>query len=113
MILITGCRADAKNIVIPEIIENLPVLGVEEDAFADCTALESVDIPDGARAVAERAFVRCPNLKTVRIPQSVVWMGEDAFEGSPQTAFICEEKSYAYWFAKEKGHEIIIPEAEV
>lgn len=113
MILITDCSEGAKHIVIPEMIDGLPVLGVEEEAFADCESLESVDIPDGARAVAERAFVRCPNLKTVRIPKSVVWMGDDSFDGSPQTAFICAEKSYAYWYAKDKGHAIILPEADV
>lgn len=113
MVLITGHKKGAKNIVIPELIEGLNVLGVEEEAFAACETLESVDIPDGVRAVADRAFVRCPNLSTVRIPKSVVWMGEDTFFGSPQTALICEENSYAYWFAKEKGHEIILPEENV
>ena len=113
MVLVTGHKKGAKNIIIPEVIEGLPVLGVEEEAFADCETLETVDIPDGVRAVADRAFVRCPKLQTVRIPKSVVWMGEDTFFGSLQTAFICEEKSYAYWYAKEKGHQIILPEEDV
>lgn len=113
MVLITGHNEGAKNIVIPEVIDGLPVLGVEEEAFAECDTLETVDIPDGVRAVADRAFVRCQNLKTVRIPASVIWMGEDTFFGSAQAAFICEEGCYAYWYAKEKGHEIILPECDV
>lgn len=110
MLLVSGCAAGAKNVVIPETFEGKRVLGVEEGAFAGCETLETVDLPYGVRAVAEHAFSNCPNLKLARIPKSVVWMGEFSFEGSQNAAIACAPGSYAHWFAEFHGHEILPPE---
>ena len=56
---------------------------IGEEAFAGCTSLEEMIIPEGAETICPRAFAGCTNLKNVKIPDSVKTIAEDAFEGTP------------------------------
>ena len=50
-------------------------------AFADCTSLRKVTIPDCVLQIAPQAFARCASLMEITIPNSVLIIGESAFEG--------------------------------
>ena len=50
-------------------------------AFADCTALTSVTIPDSVTAIGTGAFAGCTGLSGVVIPDSVTTIGAAAFAG--------------------------------
>lgn len=56
---------------------------IGEEAFAGCTSLEEMIIPEGAETICPRAFAGCTDLKNVKIPDSVKTIAEDAFEGTP------------------------------
>lgn len=56
---------------------------IGEEAFAGCTSLEEMIIPEGAETICPRAFAGCTGLKNVKIPDSVKTIAEDAFEGTP------------------------------
>ena len=91
------------NIVIPSSIDGYSVVGIGTNAFYGCSALVSVDIPegiksigyasfrectsltnvtlpDGLNSIAQEAFIHCRSLKTITIPTSVTSIGSYAFE---------------------------------
>ncbi|MCI7661999.1 MAG: leucine-rich repeat protein [Bacteroidales bacterium] len=48
-------------------------------AFADCSSLTSVTIPNSVTSIGNRAFSGCSGLTSVTIPNSVISIGEAAF----------------------------------
>ena len=73
------------DIVIPESItfENskYSVTSIREYAFALCTGLTSVTIPNSVTSIGEGAFNGCSCLTSVTIPNSVTSIGGSAFNG--------------------------------
>lgn len=67
------------ELVIPEIIEGYPVTGVGNEAFAECSEIKSVTIPEGVTSIGYEAFYGCTNLADVTITDSVTYIGYDAF----------------------------------
>ncbi len=88
-----GCPEATGNITIPSNViriargafrgssitgvsfEGNSVTGIEEEAFADCTQLASVILPDGLIMVGDNAFNGCSNLKYIVIPESLLVVG--------------------------------------
>ena len=48
-------------------------------AFAGCTLLESVIIPEGVTSISKYAFADCRSVKEIRIPSTVTSIGINAF----------------------------------
>ncbi len=63
-------------------VDGRPVTVIDYAAFADCTEITSVSIPDSVIAIGYDAFHGCTKLATVNIPSSVVFIGADAFYDS-------------------------------
>lgn len=59
---------------IPSSVTNISSL-----AFANCTALISVDIPNSVTDIGDQAFSGCTNLTYITIPESVITIGSRAF----------------------------------
>ncbi len=101
---ISGYKADDAMVIIPSNIAGMPVYGIADNAFKNCTTLTSVTIPgsvmlignsafygcnslisvtiqDGVTSIDDRAFFMCSNLTSVTIPGSVTLIGRDAFLG--------------------------------
>ena len=94
------------TIVIPETYNNMPVIGIENNAFqgcditsiiipstvktigqaafSNCTKLRDITISEGVREIGAYAFSGCELLQTVYIPESVVSMGELVFDNCPR-----------------------------
>ena len=70
--LIQGCKTSA----IP--IDGC-VTSIGNYAFAVCTGLTSVTIPDGVTSIESGAFYGCSGLTSVTIPDSVTSIGNYAF----------------------------------
>ena len=62
------------NYVIPN-----GVTTIEDYAFCDCIALESVTIPNSVTTIEDNAFSSCFALKSITIPNSVTKIGFGAF----------------------------------
>jgi hypothetical protein len=71
-VLILGCR----NSVIPN-----DVMGIESQAFYNCSGLASVTIPSSVTYIGWNAFYGCTGLTSITIPNSVTSIGSDAFSG--------------------------------
>ena len=54
----TGDKTIAKEIVVPQTIGGVEITGIGKTAFADCTALETVAIPDTVTSIDSQAFAR-------------------------------------------------------
>lgn len=81
---IKGLTEDGKkmaNIVIPSKIGDEDVVGIDTDAFAGCTGLTSIVIPDSVKTIKGAAFKGCSSLESVTGMKNVSTIGSRAFMG--------------------------------
>ncbi len=76
------------------------VVGIDEGAFAGCTSLTSVAIPNSVEKIWPYAFAGCVNLEII-IPSSVTNIGNNAFAGVKHVinASFCEDEEEEDWGA--------------
>ncbi|MGN1061023.1 MAG: leucine-rich repeat domain-containing protein, partial [Candidatus Coproplasma sp.] len=67
------------DIVIPSTYNGIPVTKIGGTAFADCTSLTSITIPDSVTTIENAAFYNCASLTSITIPNSVKSIGNAAF----------------------------------
>ena len=64
-----------KEITIPE-----GVISIGERTFAYCSSLKEITIPESVTSIGDYAFVYCSSLKEITIPEGVTSIGDSAFE---------------------------------
>ena len=67
-------RNDIRRVVV-----ETGITAIGTDAFADCTNLQTVQLPDTLQIIGENSFRNCKSLTEVRIPASVQEIGQKAF----------------------------------
>ena len=70
----------AHLVVLPK-YKGLPVTSIGDCAFAGCTNIETVTIPDSVTSIGLEAFSDCSRLTTIIIPDNVKTIGQFAFAG--------------------------------
>jgi hypothetical protein len=81
-VIITALKkAAAGDLVIPDTIEGNPVTGIGNYAFARCSSLTSITIPNSVTNIENDAFYGCTSLTSITIPDSVTSIGSYAFIG--------------------------------
>ena len=70
------------EIVIPELIDGLPVTEIGESCFAENTELTAVTLPDTIDYIGESAFEQCTNLSGIRFSKNISVIDHYAFSGS-------------------------------
>lgn len=109
---LTSADYDISGIVtLPSTVEGYPLVAVAEDAFADCSALKSIEIPDSVTsigasafeccfalesiklpakltAIADNTFTDCQKLKTIELPDKLKTIGKEAFAGCDRLQYI-------------------------
>lgn len=84
-----GSASLLSSITIPSKHNGLPVTGIMNSGFYDCSSLISITIPSSIVAIGDEAFESCYSLQTAIIPDGVKSIGNHAFSGcSLQTAII-------------------------
>ncbi|MBQ6681845.1 MAG: leucine-rich repeat domain-containing protein [Prevotella sp.] len=61
--------------------ETYSVIAIDEHAFAYCTGLNSVIIPEGVTQIGQYAFKDCSNMTNIILPNNLTNIGEEAFNG--------------------------------
>lgn len=102
-ITITRYIGKQTSVTIPNKIEQLPVLKIGENAFAD-TKVKSVTLPSSCEEIDWFAFYGCYALTTVYISNEVNNIGYGAFDACSKSLTIyCERNSYAQQYAQSFG----------
>ena len=79
-VTIIRCDTTASgDIEVPSELRGYPVVAIGVGAFENCSALESIALPEGITSIEENAFSECTSLKTINIPSTVTDIGESAF----------------------------------
>ena len=82
------------DVKIPESVtfagKKYSVTSIGVSAFADCTGLTSVTIPNSVTSIEGFAFSHCYGLTSIIIPNSVTSIGEFAFDGCAITSITIE-----------------------
>ena len=81
------CTALVK-LVIPE-----SVITIGQKAFDGCSSLTQITIPNSVTSIEAGAFARCSSLKQVEIPDSVTNIGDRAFVNCSSLTYV------AYFFS--------------
>lgn len=83
-----GDDATETVVIIPDMIEDVPVTTIKASAFSGKANLTEVVIPNTITSVSNAAFYNCKNLKVVIIPDSVTYIGESAFQGCEALEYV-------------------------
>ena len=95
-IAITKYTGSSIKVRIPEKIEDKPVTGIGERAFAQSGIIE-IYIPDKVVRIAEYAFSECSGLTSIMIPDSVTQIGNWAFSRCSGLAYVAyKDGAYRY-----------------
>ena len=79
-VIITALKkAAAGDLVIPDTIEGNPVTSIGNYAFAQCSSLTSITIPNSVTNIENDAFYGCTSLTSITIGDSVASIGKFAF----------------------------------
>ena len=74
---ITGYEGSIRHLVIPRMIENIPVRSIGKYAFSGREDLCSLTLPETIDTLGRQAFYNCKNLTTLSLFDSV----EDYYDG--------------------------------
>ncbi len=82
-VTITGLKNEKMQgeVVIPQIINGLPVTRIGCAAFKDCHGLTRVTIPNSVTKIEDLAFTDCDGLTEIQIPNSVPLIALATFSG--------------------------------
>ena len=69
----------ATELVIPDEIDSMKVIGIASEAFKNCYNLETITLPESLTSIAYGAFSGCSGLIEISIPQNVSGIGYRAF----------------------------------
>ena len=104
-ITITRYTGSNTTLVIPSMIDGLPVVAIGDYAFLDCPSLKSVTIPDSITYIGDGAFEECSALTSVTIGDGVTYIGSYAFSDCYALTSVTftgdapssVARSWAYW----------------
>jgi hypothetical protein len=85
-IAIMDYDGDGTNVVIPDVINGLPVTSIGDGAFAS-TSLSYIVVPGSITNIGNDAFDDCTNLISLFFQGNAPAIGQDVFEGDPATAY--------------------------
>ena len=66
---------------------------IGENAFAGCTALEEVILPNNLSFIGRKAFADCSALSEITLPENTKFIGDGAFSGCTALSYIVIPKS--------------------
>ncbi|MDE5565144.1 MAG: leucine-rich repeat protein [Oscillospiraceae bacterium] len=95
-VTISCCDKSAVTVDIPAKIDGKSVTTIGLSAFADCTSLTTVTIPESVTMIGMGAFAGCTSLQSITVPKSVTVLSTSVFSGctSLKTAVIQANITY-------------------
>ena len=96
---ITKYNGSADHLAIPATLDGKTVTAIGDCAFARCSSLTSVSIPDSVTSFGDGAFFACDSLTSITIPDSVVQIGENPFTSCSSLKIISVSPEHLYFAA--------------
>ncbi len=121
-VLILSCdKSISGDIIIPDKIENRPVIRLGTDSFKGCKKITSVIIPNSVTSIEDNTFGDCENLEMVTIGKNVTTIDAYAFSRCKNIVyFVVDEHNknysndeYGVLFNKDKTKLIKYPTANI
>lgn len=78
-VYITDCVETTSAVFIDEEIDGYKIIGIEEGAFAECTRLKEVELPDTITYMGKGAFSGCTALEKINFPSGLTEIPEQTF----------------------------------
>lgn len=78
-VCITGFEGSNPHLVIPEIIEGMPVSGIGKKAFLGNRSLQHIILPETIEWIGDWAFCNCVQLQRVELPSRPIRLGKGLF----------------------------------
>ena len=82
--VLCGYVGGETNLLLPDKVDDIPVLAVNTTMCAYRSDIETVEIPGSVLIIGTRAFTMCENLRTVVINEGVKTLGPGSFSGLPE-----------------------------
>jgi|GEM_PF-1066934 len=76
---ITGYTGTGGAVVIPSLINQVPVLAIGENAFKGQNTILSIDVSGTVTSIGAFAFSACNSLETAKLPDTLVSMAANSF----------------------------------
>ena len=86
------------------------VTRISDNAFAYCTALTSVTIPNSVEIIGDQAFYGCTALTSVTIPRSVRSIGLNPFTNCSSLTSIVVDRDNSFYDSRDNCNAIITTE---
>lgn len=111
---ICGTWLDNGYVIASDHILQLPVnlKAIEEEAFVGMWQVQQVNISDGVTAIGKRAFADCTLLRLVIIPNSVQTLADDAFSGCHPVILCDAENQQVIDWANAQGLMVVFKESK-
>lgn len=77
-----------KEILIPDIVDEIPILVIDDSSFYNCINLSEIKIGNIILKIGQSAFAYCRKLNEIIIPASVKIIKQYAFQGCPSLSII-------------------------
>lgn len=72
------------NLTIPESVSysghNLSVVGIDDSAFADCSTMVSIHLPNTITTIGSNVFIGCTSLVSISLPDLITSIGYASFK---------------------------------
>ena len=78
-VYISDCVETTSAVYIDEEIDGYKILGIEDGAFAECTKLTEVSLPDTITYMGTGAFSGCSSLEKINFPSGMTEIPEQTF----------------------------------
>lgn len=88
-ICIKSCKVILSRVIIPSVIEGLPVTVIDKKAFLSSKSLKEIWLPEGLAELGDWAFAYCSSLETIYLPQRNLSMGKGVFKDCHKLTKIC------------------------
>jgi hypothetical protein len=74
-------RGIGEKVIIPDTIDDKPVISIDKKAFLSCKTIREISLPYSIEEIGDWAFAHAENLRSVTIPRKDISRGKELFLG--------------------------------
>ena len=97
------------ELVIPAVVCNIPVVGIEVNAFAFNQKLRSIELPYSIVRISSFAFIGCSQLQTIKLGMKKLSVGRSAFYKCHSLNRVVWEGDLTSWLSASFENEFSNP----